>query len=150
MNDWWTPTIYTLNTPPLLSCLNYSLVFSESQWAWYCTYRTEFWCVDMYWKLSGKQSESTPNSRIWLPLAIPDMMREVSKSCRILASQRRDHLSHVVPPLLTGRISTCGCLVQIEWRTIGINVETAGFGSLWPLLTWWRKFRSVAETFAPR
>ena len=60
---------------------------------------------------------------IWEPLSFADMMRKVSKSCRKLVLERGDHISHVVPPLLWGRISKCGYLQQIEYQTIGMNAK---------------------------
>ena len=91
-------------------------------------YRAKFRRVDISCKSSGKQSESTPN-RIRQLLAFADMMREVFKTCRNLVLQRGDHMSHVVPPLLSGQISTCGYLLNIEWETIGINAKQQDLGA---------------------
>ena len=43
-------------------------------------------------------------------------------------------MSHVVPPLLLGRILKCGYLQQMEWQTIGVNgkqqdLAASGLGS---------------------
>ena len=69
---------------------------------------------------------SCKSSRIWEPLAFADMIREVLHSCRNLVLQRRD-------PLLSGRISTCGYLLQIECQ-IQCNwnqCQTAASGLCW-------------------
>ena len=91
------------------------------------SYRAEFRNVDITCKSSGKQSELTPNSRISQPLAFVDMMRKVWKTCRNLVLQRGHHMSHVVPSLLLGWISTCGYLLPIEWQIIGINGKQRDF-----------------------
>ena len=45
-----------------------------------------------------------------------------------------DHMNHVVPPLVFGRIFKCGYLLPIEWQTIRVNVKqqdlaASGLGS---------------------
>ena len=98
------------------------------------SYWAQFRRKDISWISSGKQSESTPNNWIREPLALADRIREVSKSCRHLVLQKGDHMSHVVPRLVSGRISKCGYLVQIEWQTIGINAkqqDLAASGLCW-------------------
>ena len=67
-------------------------------WSPLC-YGVEFQHVDIFCKSSAKQSESTANSRIWQPLALVCMIREVPKSCRNVLLQRGHHMSHVVPSL---------------------------------------------------
>ena len=51
-------------------------------WSPLC-YRAEFRRADVVYKSSAKQSESMPKSRILESLAFADMIKEVSKSCRI-------------------------------------------------------------------
>ena len=38
-------------------------------------------------------------------------------------------MSHVVPPLLLGRISKCGYLLQIECQTVRINAKMQDIGA---------------------
>ena len=83
----------------------------------------EFRRLDISCKLSAKQPESTTENSIWQPLAFANMIREISKSCRNLVLQRGDHVKHVVPHFLLGRISRCGYLLPIECEAIGINTK---------------------------
>ena len=86
-------------------------------------YKAEFRRVDISCKSIAKQSESTPNSGIWWPLAFPDIIREVSKSYRNLDLQKGDHMAYVVSYLLLGRNLTYAFVWQIECQTIGINAK---------------------------
>ena len=54
-------------------------------------------------------------------------------------------MSYVVPPLLLGRISKCGYLLQIGIPNNRNQRQKAGFESLWRLLTISGKFRRVPE-----
>ena len=54
--------------------------------------------VDIPKKSNVKQSESKPNTRIWEPLAFPDVVMEVSNSNGNLVLQRGDDMSHMASP----------------------------------------------------
>ena len=84
-------------------------------------YAAKFRSVNFSPKSNAKQSESTPKIRIWYPSAFPQINGELWKSSRNLVLQKGDHMAHVVPPVLSGRISTCGYLLQIECQTAGFR-----------------------------
>ena len=120
----------------------------ETTWALWLTlcYRVEFWRVDISCKSSSKHSESIQNCRIWQPLVFADMIREVSNSCKNIVWQRGGTTSAMWSPLchrtnFDGLVSPANRLANNRNQR-----QTTGFGSLWPLLTWWGKFRRVAET----
>ena len=92
-------------------------------------YWAEFSSVDISCQSSTNWSESTPNSKIWEPLVLADKIREVLKSRQNLVLQRGDHMAHVVPPLLLGRIFKCGYLVPIEYQPVGINAKQQDLGA---------------------
>ena len=87
-----------------------------------------------------------PNSRIWQPLTFANLIREVSKSCRNLVTQRRDHMRRAVPPFAIRPNFEVWISRENRVPNNRNQRQTAGFGSLWPLLTWREKFRSVAES----
>ena len=74
------------------------MITKWAMWSPLC-FSVEFSSVDFSCQSSAKQSESTPNRRIWDLLAFPHKITRVSKSCRNFAFQRGNHMSHVLTSL---------------------------------------------------
>ena len=107
-----------------------SLCKEETTWLMLSPLRfwVEFSSVHIPRQWSTKQSESTPNSRIWEPLAFTDKVRRVSKSCRNHILERGDHMTHVITPSILDGILKCSYLSQMECQTIGINAKQQDLG----------------------
>ena len=81
--------------------------------------------VDISYQMRIKPSESTANTKIWEPLFLAKKIREVSKSNQNLVLQSGDHIAHVLPPLLFGRIFKCGYLLDIQrYSLVYIHIYT--------------------------
>ena len=92
-------------------------------------YWAEFSSVDISCESNAKRAESTANSKIWERLALAEQIREVPKSCEKVVLQRGDHMVHVVPPLVWGRIFKCGYLVLIKCQASGIKGKQQDLGA---------------------